>query len=246
MSSEPAAKDKVLVFLPTYNDHTELLRIIREIESQGPEYRILVIDDGSTQVVEPGSLPDHVLQVRLPDNFGLGVCTHVAFDHAVRHGYRAVIRIDADGQHPVDRIPNLRRALDEGSVDLCIGARTNRNDGNDGNGFRALVSRLIRQYLSVVARMATAGKSPADINSGFMGVSLKAAKQLSRFSLERYPEPQIVVLALRNGLRVGTVPIEQAPRAVGTSTIGLSDGAALFYRFNMFIIGEFLQGRNHK
>ena len=94
-------RERVLVFVPTYNDAEHLVQIAEDVAANLAHATVLVIDDGSRPRIDPSALPAGTLHVRLAENFGLGVCTHIAFDHALGHDYAAVVRIDADGQHPV-------------------------------------------------------------------------------------------------------------------------------------------------
>jgi dolichol-phosphate mannosyltransferase len=104
-----ARMDKVLILIPTYNDFARLGELIGEIERSIGDARILVIDDGSAVPIDLNSSSKGVLYVRLPDNYGLGVCMQVAFDHALYNGYDSLVRVDADGQHPVSSVPDFSR-----------------------------------------------------------------------------------------------------------------------------------------
>lgn len=233
-------KDGILVFVPALNDADGLTNLVSEIQAQSPRVRVLVIDDGSAPPIDAASFPPDVLLVRLPNNMGLGVCTHVAFDHALRHGYNTVVRLDADGQHPVDRIADLVVPLDAGTADVIVGGRSNRNSGR---GLRATLSTMMKVYLSLISRLITKGKTPRDVNTGFIAFSSAAVSVLNRFKLERYPEPQIFILASRGGLCIHEIAIEQGARRSGTSSIRLSQALQIFYRFNVFVLGEILLGR---
>jgi glycosyltransferase involved in cell wall biosynthesis len=174
-------------------------------------------------------------------NYGLGVATHIAIDHARAFGYGIILRVDADGQHPIESIPDLVRKLIDEGLDAVVGERTNRDDGS---GIRSILAKSIRTYISFVVRSMTAGKAPEDVNSGFMAIGAKAAERLSRTMLDRYPEPQILTILGRSNLRTGSLQVQQLPRKKGRSSIGWFDGMRIFYRFNVFALGELIQGRD--
>ncbi|HJP21674.1 MAG TPA: glycosyltransferase family 2 protein [Alphaproteobacteria bacterium] len=232
------AANPVLVFVPTYNDDEFLAAIAAAIEDLGGDFELLIVDDGSAVAIDVGDLDPAVSYFRLPGNFGLGICTHIAFDHALRKRHRAVVRIDADGQHPVERIPDLLAVLETGQADLVVGTRSNRHQGS---GLRALTAQWVRIYLSLVTKLLTGGRSPQDVNSGFLAFNRKAAEVLNGYQLERYPEPQICALACRRGLRVAEVTIEQEPRRHGSSTLTLGQALRILYRFNIFVLSDLLQ-----
>lgn len=244
MSSEESTRDsELLVFIPTYNDYEVVGEIIAEIRSTLPESQILVLDDGS-QVQDNANVFDdlrsdpNILFYRLPTNFGLGVCTNIAFDFALSADYPNIVRIDADGQHLVSDIPQLLGPLREGNADLIVGTRINRNSRR---GVRGSIAIVARQYMSLMARILTDRRAPLDVNSGFFAANKRAMATLNQFQYERYPEPQMYILGCRRGLRVQEVSISQREREHGSSTLTLGHALRLFYRFNIFILAEVLQ-----
>lgn len=234
-----ASATKVLVFVPTFND-TELLgEIVVAVKRLSDRYTVLVLDDGSDVGRRPAIGNLDCLCFRLPDNMGLGTCTQIAFDHVLRHDYQAVVRVDADGQHPLERIPELLAPLEEGRADVVAGRRVNHNVGSGGG---AVARRMVKSYFVTVAKALTGGAAPNDVNTGFFAMNRHAVATLNQHTLERFPEPQLFILACREKLRVMELPIEQVEREFGASTLNFGQAAAMLYRFNMFVLGELLQG----
>lgn len=229
---------RVLVFVPSYNDHHTVSEVIKHVVDLGEEFRILIVDDGSEEAFDP-AVRASVLHFRMPDNFGLGACTHVAFDHAIAHGYNAVVRIDGDGQHSTDDIPRVLAPLLEENADLVVGGRANPQ-----SGMSVWPRRLTKGYYTWVAKLVTRGRAPRDVNTGFFAANRKAITTLNRFGLERFPEPQMFVLACRENLRVTEVSIEQKPRRMGRTTLGVMHALRMLYRFNVFVMGELLRRPN--
>jgi len=231
---------RVLVFAPTRNDWSELERLTEEVTALGREYRMLIIDDGSDTAPDFALESLDGLRVALPSNYGLGTCTHVALDHADRANYQAVVRIDSDGQHPVREIPRLVQPILSGRADLAIGCRTNHLAGS---GLRVLLARAAKGYFVLLGRWLTGGRCPSDINTGFLAFGPEAIRALREVDLDRYPEPQIIILAYRLNLSVETIEIEQEARRHGRSTIDLLRGVQITYHFTIFVLGELLQRR---
>ncbi len=241
MTPDPRpANDRVLVFIPTLNDTEHLAAIVDEIGKLDSTFTVLVLDDGSTVPVKSVLNTSDCLQFRLPTNFGLGVCTHIAFDHALRGGYQAIVRLDSDGQHPVAMIPALLAKLTAGDADIVVASRSNRNQGS---GWRFAIARIVRGYISAMAQILTKGSVPGDVNSGFFAAGLPAIEILNNCRLERFPEPQMYILACRHGLRVTEVPVEQMERKHGSSTITFGHALRIVYRFNIFVLSEMLHRR---
>jgi len=240
---EIGSKCRVLVFVPTYDDAQELATIANEVNSLEGDYTTLVVDDGSTTPVNPAELPKGTLLTRFPTNFGLGTATHVAFDHALLNGYDILVRIDSDGQHPIEIIPSLVQPINDDGKDLVVGHRVNRHDGT---GVRALLASLVRIYLSALSGVMTAGRAPKDVNSGLFAISTVAMRRLNAAQLERFPEPQMYVLCGRMGISAHEISVHQNERRHGKSTITLGRALALFYRFNIFVLAELLQSPRSK
>lgn len=227
----------VLVFIPTFNDHAHLADLVRRVAALPLACRALVLDDGSSAPVQPDGLGGGALLARLPDNFGLGMCTHVAFDHALTAGYQYAVRIDADGQHSVEDIPALIAPLAAGQADIVAGSRTNHRA--QGGWLRI----AIKAYFAATARLMTSGQAPQDVNTGFFAVNRAAMVRLNTFRLERYPEPQMYVLACRNGLRLADVAIAQRERGFGRSSLDSFGAIRMWYRFSVFVLAELLRRR---
>jgi glycosyltransferase involved in cell wall biosynthesis len=239
LEAQPQGTD-VLVFIPAFNDLGSVGSVVRDVRHTLPDARILVIDDGSFK--DTGFDPDSLdaLFVRLPANFGLGTCTHIAFDFALAHGFNFIIRVDADEQHPVSDCPRLLEQLAAGAADLVVGSRVNRDERHGADGW---ARGLVTGYFSMVAKFAGRGSVPADLNSGFLAMNRKAMGILNKRQLERYPEPQMLIVASRRGLRIMEINVEQNARQSGRSSLGLFSAARFFYRFNIFILGELMRGR---
>ena len=231
---------RVLVFIPTLNDRNLLHELATGVRALGDNVTVLIIDDGSRPGIERSTLPDGCLLFSLPSNAGLGVCTHIALDHALAHGYEFIARLDADGQHPVSIVLDLLKPLRDGSADLTVGMRTNHGDHSEWD---AVLRRLVKWYFTFLANLITAGAAPSDVSSGFFAANRRAMQELNTIMLERYPEPQLYSHACRSGLRVQGTDVEQARRQHGRSTITHVHALSMIYRFTVYAIAEVLKVR---
>lgn len=219
--------DKILVFIPTFNDFSELDQLISDIKQQIPKCNILIIDDGSFMLYKPTQALFHV---RIPFNLGLGVATHIAMDFVLRHNYQYLVRMDADGQHCVKDIKAILSMLSDNN-DIVIGHRTNRHANK---GLKTLLKKILHNYFYYLAKFTTSQKIPTDLNSGFLGFNFRAVKAINNIELERYPEPQIILFGADLKLKLAEVPITQKPRRKGISTIAYWQTLRLLFRFTMY------------
>lgn len=206
-----------------------MAKICDSIASLPGVNRVLIVDDGSVPPVTREGLPVGVRLVRLPSNYGIGLCNHVAIDYFLSGRADVLVRIDADGQHPTHEIPRLAEAVRGDECDLAIGVRTN---AGAATGIRSLAARAVRAYIRLIARLLTDGRVPGDINSGFYAMNRSAAATFAEWPLERYPEPEMMIIASLRKLRILGVPIEQGERLHGRSTITVGRAFQLLLRFN--------------
>jgi len=124
------------IVVPAYNEgrglrafHLSLVKILRDLP--GISFDILYCDDGSTdntaQVIQDLAASDKRIKlVKLSRNFGKEIATTAGIHLADGDG---IITIDADGQQPVEMIPEFFRRWQAGSK-VVVGVRTeNQKEG---------------------------------------------------------------------------------------------------------------------
>ena len=232
-------ESRILVFIPSFGDSEALPLLLTAISQLGSRYQALLIDDGSDPpLVIPSS--ENTLSVRLPATFGLGVCTHIALDHALQKGYRICVRVDADGQHGIEDIPALVEAIEKDGADIAAAVRSNHGEGSG----LAWARRFLKGYFSLVARLVTEGKAPSDVNTGFFALDSAAMQLVNKSRLERFPEPEMFISVSRAGLKTSSISVRQRERNKGKTTLSVTAAAQMFFRFNIFVLTEILRRKN--
>jgi glycosyltransferase involved in cell wall biosynthesis len=128
--------DPVLsVVVPVYNEADNLVRLHQSLSlvlgKIGLSYELLFVDDGSSDqsvrtVLNLEHKDDHIRLIKLTRNFGKEIAVTAGMHMAVG---KAVITLDADGQHPVELIPEFVAAWRQGAK-VVIGFRTaNQKEG---------------------------------------------------------------------------------------------------------------------
>lgn len=110
MSSTPPTSASRLVLIPSYNSGAQLLRTVTmALEYWRPIW--VVVDgstDGSAERLERLQVDPSWLRVlRLPANRGKGAAVLEGLRAAAAQGFSHALVMDADGQHPADRIGQL-------------------------------------------------------------------------------------------------------------------------------------------
>lgn len=129
------SKPFISIVVPVFNERAGIAHfhgsLLTELIPLGHHYEIIYCDDGSTdgtaQLIAAISRKDsHARLIALSRNFGKEIATTAGIRAAKGH---AIITIDADGQHPVELIPEFIEHWRAGSK-VVIGVRaTNQNEG---------------------------------------------------------------------------------------------------------------------
>ncbi|PSG98346.1 dolichol monophosphate mannose synthase [Thermoplasmatales archaeon SW_10_69_26] len=170
-ASDPEARPAVTVVVPTYNEADNLATLLERIDralSATSSYEVLIVDDDS---------PDETWRVgeRLAEDYPVRVIRRTeesGLSTAVIRGFSAaraehIVVMDADLQHPPERLPDLIEAL-EGGPDMAVGSRHAEHGSMGAFGpFRRLVSwvadALARTLLPDV-------RGVSDLQSGFFAL----------------------------------------------------------------------------
>jgi glycosyltransferase involved in cell wall biosynthesis len=124
MSATLSGSATHLVLIPSYNTGNKLVETVREARHcWNPVW--VVIDgstDGSDEPIRALAREDSGLQVfALPRNCGKGAAVLRGLQEAAARGYTHVLTMDADGQHPAERIPQFMAASVAEPAALILG-----------------------------------------------------------------------------------------------------------------------------
>jgi glycosyltransferase involved in cell wall biosynthesis len=114
-----------LVLIPTYNTGgARLLATVREALAQWPD--VWVVVDGSTDGSEAGVVAlartePRLRVLMLPRNGGKGAAVLAGAEAALAAGFTHALVMDADGQHPADRIRDFMAASQAEPAALVLG-----------------------------------------------------------------------------------------------------------------------------
>src|SRR2546428_1937719 len=116
-----------LICIPTYDEASNILRLVERVHESAPDADVLVIDDaspdGTGDLVRDRMLKDAQLEIMArPAKLGLGTAYMAGFAYGLQHGYTSVLTMDSDFSHPPERIPALIAAV-VGGAHLSVGSR---------------------------------------------------------------------------------------------------------------------------
>jgi dolichol-phosphate mannosyltransferase len=210
--------------MPTYNEATNLDRIVRAVATQldavkPDDYRILVVDDNSpdgTGEIADGLAAefDAVEVLHRTGKSGLGSAYRAGFAHALAQGAEFLVEMDADFSHDPAHLPALLTAA--GDADLALGSRY-----VPGGGVRdwGLLRRMISRGGGIYARVIL-GVQIHDLTGGYKCFRREVLEsiELATVRAEGYVfQIEVTYRALLAGFRVTEVPIVFSDRTEGTS-----------------------------
>lgn len=221
---------KVLFFIPTFNDQKGLSAIVNSLLNQFQNARVLVVDDGSTPAIDLDLTSGHEAQrvclVRLASNEGLGLATSIAIDYMMQENFDCLVRLDADGQHPLSEIDGLKEKISSNYADVVWGERINHNSMNTP---KAVMGSFTKKFTAWLGRLIFKSHVK-DWYTGFFAINRAAALVAQDAYLERYCEVQLLCIFHEAKLRVETHPIEQLERNYGQSSINWLGGMMIMLR----------------
>lgn len=207
---------RALVIIPAHNEEGAIGRVLDELTQHVPDLDVVVINDGSRDSTAQIVRSKGVKVLDLPCNLGVGAAVQTGFKHAFDRGYRYVIRIDGDGQHPPEEIPKLIVAMMNagGDADLIIGSRFAGERSYASTLFRFMGIKMLALFLSWICRSRV-----TDPTSGFWIVNRKLLYYFANDYPTEYPEPEAIALLRRHGFSFREEPVKFRPRTTGHSSI---------------------------
>lgn len=131
-----------------------------------------------------------------------------------------LVFLDADGSHKVSDIPHLTKPIEQQQADLVIASR-GRGGSDELHGTVEKMIRLIGSSIITVVINLRYGVELTDSQNGFRAISRVAWQQLLLYSNTFAIEQEMLLQALRRGLRVAEIPSHEFARKYGTSRINL-------------------------
>lgn len=225
-----------LVAIPAWNESGSIASVIAKVREHRPDADILVVNDGSTDRTAEVAEEAGATVVSLPFNVGVGGAMRTAFLYAKRHGYAALVQVDADGQHdPAD----LDRVLDGLSdADVVVGTRFHPDSQYFVGGPRRWAMVLLSKALSRMNRGLI-----SDPTSGFRSAGPRA---IDLFAVD-YPAEYLgdtvgsLSIAIRRGLMVHEVPVTMYFRQHGRPSKNALWSALYLGRATLAIIATSLK-----
>ena len=212
MVSEPQISVVVPLFDEEENVHP-LVQSIREALENGPDWELILVDDGSgdgtfEEASREAAAHARVRLLGLARNYGQTTAMQCGFDNARGE---VVVTMDGDLQNDPRDIPRLLARVRDG-YDLVVGYRQSRSE-----------SLLVRKIPSQAANRLIQAITRVPIKDN--GCTLKALRRAVLRDLDLYSDMHRFIPALvasTASARIAEIPVSDRPRRFGRSKYGLS------------------------
>lgn len=190
------------VLIPAYNAENTLPALIAKLVQYVPAQNVLVVNDGSTDNTAAVARAAGVQVISTEVNRGKGSALSKGFEVLKSDGrFGNVITMDADLQHPADRIPDLIQAKSRTGADIVIGRRRRQ-------GSKMPIHRILSNSITSFLVSARTGRKIPDSQCGFRLIGMDVLAEITVNSAGFEAETEFLIRAVRKGFTVEFVPVE--------------------------------------
>lgn len=207
----------IYVVIPAYNEADNIEPVLARIPDEvlGLRVRPLVVVDGATDTTQQVVERMNHAAVGYTVNRGGGSALKAGYEIALEDDAEIVVTLDADGQHSPEEIERLVAPILDGSADLVNGSRVLGSYEKDSQVraagvvlFNWLISALTMTHIT-------------DCSNAFRAIRVSELGKL-QLRQSQFHSSEMLIEALKRGLRVIEVPITISRRASGESKKGMS------------------------
>jgi dolichol-phosphate mannosyltransferase len=206
---------KVTAVVPTRNEGGTLRPIL--IGAQQYADHVLVVDGHSTDDTR-AIAAELGVECILDGGRGKGDGLRTAIAHCQSD---VIVFIDADGSHDPADIPRIVQPILAGDADMVIGSRM-RGGSDELHGQAELFLRWFGSAVITMGINFMAGTALTDSQNGFRAIRTDLVRRLDLREDIHTIEQEMLIKALKRGLRVTEVAAHEYARKAGASKIVLS------------------------
>lgn len=190
----------VCVIVPVYNEEEVIEKVLSELISS--DYKVIAIDDGSTDRSHEIARKMNCVLLKHPSNFGQGAALQTGISFArLNPKIEYFVTFDSDGQHQVSDIKYVLQPLLNDETDFVFGTRFQ----DDKTKFPFL-KRIVLKAAIKYTQLST-GVSITDTHNGFRAFNKKAANKINLNFSGMTHASEFVEKAGQSGLRIKEVPV---------------------------------------
>jgi glycosyltransferase involved in cell wall biosynthesis len=199
---------KIVITIPAYNEEktiTPVLQSIRKaMDKTDYDYKILVVDDGSTdKTVEVSKKAGADVVYSHKKNCGLAIAFKTEMEKCIEMQADIIVHTDADGQYPSFYIPEMIKKVEQG-YDLVLGSRFGKGKYGNTSSMKKFGNRAFARVFSNLLKTKI-----TDTTTGFRAFTREVA-ELPLINTFTYTQEQLI-RAGKERMKIGEIPIDTNP-----------------------------------
>lgn len=196
------ARPDVCVVVPAFNEGAALAGVLEELVRL--PFRIIVVDDGSSDDTAARAASFDVCLLRHACNLGQGAALATGIEYAnALPETRYIATLDADGQHTTADLARLIAALETEKLDVVLGTRF--GDGAEARGI-PYAKRLTLRFGIMFTRLTT-GLALTDTHNGMRAFTVEAARSMTITQNRMAHASELLSRIAQLGLTYREVPV---------------------------------------
>ena len=201
-----------VVVIPAYNEADTIAAVLADVPDEvcGLVTATIVVADGCTDATEQAALNLGAAVIRRDLRRGSGAAVRLGYRTALASRAKAVVTLDADGQHDPKEMEILVRPLIDGQADMVQGSRVLGSFEVESN-VRKHGVKLFAALLTTLGRTRI-----TDPSTGYRAMTAGALRTLD-LRQDQFYVSEVILDAGRKGLDVIEVGITLRRRADGLS-----------------------------
>lgn len=199
-------KIKIIVVMPAYNAEKTLKRTYDDI-TPGIVSKVILVDDGSHDKTVAKARKLGIETFVHPQNRGYGGNQKTCYTMALSEGADIVVMVHPDYQYDSSLTGEMVKPIIDGRSDVMLGSRIRtRKEALDGG--MPVWKYFSNRFLTILQNIVL-GQNLSEYHTGFRAFDKKVLKKLPfhKFSDDFVFDQDIMISAIREGFRVGEIPV---------------------------------------
>ncbi len=204
---------KVLVIIPAFNEETNILNVVGDINKNFSEADILVVNDDSKDNTEYILKKNNINYITHSINLGYSGAIQTGVKYAKYNNYEYALFFDGDGQHIASEAKKVYYKLIDTNADMVIGSRFKRKTSYKHPFFRKVGTKLFSKIIKLLCH-----KNIYDPTSGLQCINKKIINRFSSLGgYPEFPDANLIIELLYEGYKIKEVPVIMKENNTGKS-----------------------------